>query len=90
MKKNRRFKIIRDVISNFIDAGKTNREIANELSVSPSTVKKVKRLKKKGREESRDCASAGGTCTKWSILASANRKENSRLTTCQLSRIFTK
>ena len=49
MKKNERFEIIRDIISDFLDAGKTNREIANELSVSISTVKKVKRLKKAGK-----------------------------------------
>ena len=49
MRKNARYEILRDVISDFIDAGKTNKEIIEELHVSPTTVKKVRRLKKAGK-----------------------------------------
>ena len=49
MKLNERYEILREVISDFIDAGKTNKVIVNKLHMSPSTVKKVKRLKNAGK-----------------------------------------
>ena len=49
MKKNERFELLREVISDLLDAGKTNTEIANEIHVSLSTIKKVKRLKREGK-----------------------------------------
>ena len=49
MKKNERFELLREVISDLLDAGKTNAEIVNEIHMSPSTVKKVKRLKRAGQ-----------------------------------------
>ena len=49
MKKNERFELLREVISDLLDAGKTNTEIAREIHVSLSTVKKVKRLRREGK-----------------------------------------
>ena len=49
MKKNERFELLREVISDLLDVGKTNNEIAMEIHVSLSTIKKVKRLKREGK-----------------------------------------
>ena len=49
MKKNERFELLCGVIGDLLDAGKTNVEIAREIHMLLSTVKKVKRLRKEGK-----------------------------------------
>ena len=49
MKQNERFELLREVISDLLDAGKTSRQIVEEICMSRSTVDKVIRLKKTGK-----------------------------------------
>ena len=49
MKKNERFELLREVISDLLYAGKTGKEIANEIHVSASTIKNLKKLNKEGK-----------------------------------------